>query len=225
MMRSLLLFTLFLSAPAFAGLSSNFGVVSDYVWRGQTQTNHGAAVQGGLDYEHASGFSIGTWASNVYVDSTENQTELDVYASYSYSFNDDFAVSVGGIFYHYTQHPGSDTFESNIGFDFYMFNLSVNHTEEYFGNKSSSMYYVLSTELALLKSQGLSVGLSVGSTTFDKENVVGSEDYIDYKVSLNKTAADYTVGIFYTDTDRETTPTATKPDDHTVGVSAGRSFN
>lgn len=46
-------------------VSANIGVVSNYIWRGVTQTQDGAAVQGGLDYGHASGFYAGVWASNV----------------------------------------------------------------------------------------------------------------------------------------------------------------
>lgn len=58
-----------LSAPASAEdsspFSANIGVVSNYMWRGVTQTQDGPAIQGGLDYNHPSGFYVGTWASNV----------------------------------------------------------------------------------------------------------------------------------------------------------------
>lgn len=58
-----------LGAPAAAEdsspFSANIGVVSNYIWRGVTQTQDGPAVQGGLDYNHPSGFYVGTWASNV----------------------------------------------------------------------------------------------------------------------------------------------------------------
>ncbi|WPL16427.1 hypothetical protein Thiowin_01381 [Thiorhodovibrio winogradskyi] len=46
-------------------LSANIGAVSNYMWRGVTQTGDGAAVQGGVDAAHESGFSAGTWASNI----------------------------------------------------------------------------------------------------------------------------------------------------------------
>jgi uncharacterized protein (TIGR02001 family) len=46
-------------------VSANIGVVSNYIWRGVTQTQDGAAVQGGLDYSNANGFYLGTWASNI----------------------------------------------------------------------------------------------------------------------------------------------------------------
>jgi hypothetical protein len=45
--------------------SANIGAVSNYIWRGVSQTGDGAAVQGGLDVAHESGFYAGTWASNI----------------------------------------------------------------------------------------------------------------------------------------------------------------
>ncbi len=51
------------SAPAFAGATGNVGVFSDYIFRGISQTGGAAAVQGGLDYSHASGLYAGTWIS------------------------------------------------------------------------------------------------------------------------------------------------------------------
>jgi uncharacterized protein (TIGR02001 family) len=45
--------------------TGNVGVVSQYIFRGLSQTNGGPALQGGLDYAHASGFYAGTWLSNI----------------------------------------------------------------------------------------------------------------------------------------------------------------
>lgn len=50
------------SRHAFTG---NLGFVSDYRFRGISQTLRRPAIQGGLDYAHASGLYLGTWASNV----------------------------------------------------------------------------------------------------------------------------------------------------------------
>lgn len=45
--------------------TGNVGFVSQYIFRGLSQTNGGPAIQGGLDYSHASGFYAGTWLSNI----------------------------------------------------------------------------------------------------------------------------------------------------------------
>src|SRR5450759_2863878 len=45
--------------------TGNVGLVSQYIFRGLTQTNGDPAIQGGADYSHASGFYAGTWLSNI----------------------------------------------------------------------------------------------------------------------------------------------------------------
>src|SRR5665811_2385831 len=77
MMKSKLLNSLILAALAVPGVAmaadaapapaviANVGWVSNYVFRGITQTVGKPAVQGGFDYAHSSGFYAGVWGSNV----------------------------------------------------------------------------------------------------------------------------------------------------------------
>ena len=69
---------LLLSGSALAEVTGNIGATSNYLWRGTTQTSNEAAIQGGLDYAHDSGFYAGTWASNVDF-GDETSYELDFY--------------------------------------------------------------------------------------------------------------------------------------------------
>src|SRR5947208_1968347 len=46
-------------------VTGNFGLFSQYIFRGLTQTNRKPALQGGFDYAHASGFYAGIWGSNI----------------------------------------------------------------------------------------------------------------------------------------------------------------
>ncbi len=50
------------SPQTFTG---NISLVSQYVFRGLSQTDGHPALQGGFDYSHASGFYAGTWLSNI----------------------------------------------------------------------------------------------------------------------------------------------------------------
>lgn len=86
-MKKTLLAAAALAALAFAGsasattqlaggtLSYNIGVTNDYVFRGLSQTDGDAALQGGVDYSRGL-FYVGTWASNV----SFADHELDLYA-------------------------------------------------------------------------------------------------------------------------------------------------
>src|SRR3546814_15322462 len=75
------------SAPAFAQdapeeftITGTVGGVSDYRFRGISQTNEDFAVQGSINLNHSSGFYVGTWASNV---DFANSSEVDVYGGYT----------------------------------------------------------------------------------------------------------------------------------------------
>ena len=52
-------------APAPSPFTGNISLVSDYRFRGITQTFEEPALQGGVDYAHASGLYLGNWNSNV----------------------------------------------------------------------------------------------------------------------------------------------------------------
>lgn len=102
------------AAPA-SPFTANVGLVSDYVWRGISQTSHAPAIQGGFDYAHSSGFYAGVWASNVswIVDTATTAggtgsagLELDTYLGFKNTFAEDFSYDVGFIRYNY---PGSYT--------------------------------------------------------------------------------------------------------------------
>ena len=68
-------------------LSGNVSMTSDYLFRGISQTGGDGAIQGGLDYTHASGIYLGTWGSNVgwiedYQGYASGNVEFDLYGGY-----------------------------------------------------------------------------------------------------------------------------------------------
>ena len=65
--------------------SANASMTNNYIWRGLTQSENEAAVQGGIDYAGDSGFYMGTWASNVnYGGGDTFSYEHDIYAGYAF---------------------------------------------------------------------------------------------------------------------------------------------
>jgi uncharacterized protein (TIGR02001 family) len=88
--------------PAPSPVTGNVSLVSDYRFRGISQTYKGPAIQGGVDYAHSSGFYLGNWNSNV----TSNiflggsGIEMDFYGGWKKSFGD-FGLDVGTIYYYY----------------------------------------------------------------------------------------------------------------------------
>ena len=92
--------------PVRAEVSLNIGVASKYLFRGVTQTDDKAAIQGGIDYEAASGFYIGTWASNVDFDGAGY--ELDVYLGFATEFDNGLGLDVGYLYYGYPDASPDD---------------------------------------------------------------------------------------------------------------------
>ena len=94
---------LFAGSAAMAGdFAYNIGVQSDYVWRGVSQNNDQAALQGGIDYKHGL-FYAGTWLSNVDfagANGTHANTEWDLYAGIDPTVGD-WSFNFGAYYYTY----------------------------------------------------------------------------------------------------------------------------
>jgi uncharacterized protein (TIGR02001 family) len=94
-------------------LTGNAGLISDYRFRGFTQTGYKPAFQGGFDLSHSSGFYIGNWNSNVEQGLYRGASlEMDFYGGYKYTFLEDFTADVGYYYYYYPtkRTAGSNTY-------------------------------------------------------------------------------------------------------------------
>jgi uncharacterized protein (TIGR02001 family) len=100
------------TAPAAAAptpehtYTGNATLVSDYRFRGISQTFKLPAVQAGFDYAHSSGFYLGTWASSVSGNMYPNGAglEWDLYGGYKGTISDDLGFDIGLLEYYY---PGA----------------------------------------------------------------------------------------------------------------------
>jgi uncharacterized protein (TIGR02001 family) len=90
--------------PPASPFSFNVGAISDYRYRGISQTRLKPALQGGIDYAHSSGFYLGTWASTIkWVQDSygDAKIELDLYGGYKGEIAKDVAFDVGVLQYVY----------------------------------------------------------------------------------------------------------------------------
>jgi uncharacterized protein (TIGR02001 family) len=227
--------------------TGNLSLTSNYVFRGISQTFDDPAIQGGFDYAHASGFYLGTWASNVSSASYNNASmELDFYGGYNGKINDDFSYNVGLVQYYYpdgksTSGEEYDTLEAYAGVTYKFFNVKYSYTlTDYFGvnannvptgataNGDSDGSWYLEANATFNLPQSVSLGLHVGHQEVENYGIL---DYTDYKVSLAKEFAGFNFGLAYTDTDAKSGPyTVTKGGDTeniadgTFILSVGKTF-
>ena len=99
-----------------AQIVGNTGLTTDYRFRGISQTQNAPAVQGGVDYAHASGFYAGNWNSSVssLVYTNGAGVENDVYAGYKTKVLG-LELDVGSINYFYPRATNntSTNFDTN----------------------------------------------------------------------------------------------------------------
>jgi uncharacterized protein (TIGR02001 family) len=85
-------------------VAANVGYTTDYVFRGISQTNEEAAVQGGVDLTCGK-FYLGTWASSFFGD--RGSTEIDIYGGYK-TTTGPINWDLGFIYYTYPGSFGGD---------------------------------------------------------------------------------------------------------------------
>lgn len=78
-------------------VTGSVGLVSDYRFRGVSQSDKEMAIQGGITINHDSGFYAGTWGSNLSGWGTfgGSNMELDLFAGYKVQLTDAVAVDTG----------------------------------------------------------------------------------------------------------------------------------
>lgn len=184
-----------LAAPSHAGeWSANASMTSNYIWRGLTQTENEAAVQGGIDYSHESGFYVGTWASNVnYGAGDVYSYEHDIYAGFAWETGD-VSWDIGYLYYNYDKEANFDFGEVYASVGYGGFSASINvltntEADEAPGQDfdAGSTYYA-SFDYGFEVGNGVEIGLHAGYHDGDfAEAFNGNEDgYADYNVSISK---------------------------------------
>jgi len=123
MLTSVAVLVLPVTTLAAAESSAYAALTSNYVFRGQTQTKDGAAIQGGYDIKQSkddNGWYAGTFASTV-----SSGIELDLFGGWKGSFGkqNNLGYDVGGIFYKYT--------DSNFSSDITELYAGINYESAY----------------------------------------------------------------------------------------------
>lgn len=188
LVQSLAFAALALSGAAFAQtkapepdytLSYNIGAVTEYRYRGISQSAREPALQGGIDFAHKSGWYVGTWASTIkwIKDSSipgcpcaKGPVEVDVYGGYRGSVNDDVSYDVGGLEYWYPGNTlknitgeNANTFELYGAITYRIFTAKYSHSlTNLFGTPDSKGSGYVDLSAAFDAGNGFSVTPHVG---------------------------------------------------------------
>jgi uncharacterized protein (TIGR02001 family) len=196
--------------------TGNFGIYSQYVFRGLTQTDRKPAFQGGFDVAHVSGVYAGTWGSNISwlhdagVVAHGGSVEWDFYGGYRYAIDDDFGLDGGVLHYDY---PGSyvagatnpDTTELYVAVAWKWASLRYSHAvSNTFGvaDSRNSRYFDLSANCPVTEALTLNAHVgrqqfAGGANGFDNGDTL---DYTDWKLGFSWAVNGWNLGAYYTDT-------------------------
>lgn len=196
-------------------ITGNVAIVSDYRFRGISQTFEQPAIQGGIDYSHASGFYVGNWNSSVSGYSYPNGggIEMDLYGGFRKAFGD-FGIDVGLLQYYYPKAAIAgqkfDTLEAYVAGSWKWLTLKYSLTmTDWFGVNS------ISTGTANGDSQGsgyLELNASyeiapkltlIGHIGQQTVKNYGNLDYTDYKIGATYDLNGWVLGAAYVDTDAD----------------------
>ena len=186
-MKTITLITLFVGALAFitnayASVSGNLGVTTDYLWRGSSQAN-GTSVSGGLDYA-GEGYYAGIWTSSL---GGSGESETDFYVG-----TDINGFDVGLIAYEYSAAGTDLDFqEYYVGYNYQGFDLfyAVNV------DNSDADYFSVSYGLPTII-EGVSSTLTYGdSGAPDAAGNGTAEDYLQLDIAYG----DLTLTVLDTD--------------------------
>jgi uncharacterized protein (TIGR02001 family) len=188
-------------------VSYNVGVITDYCYRGISQSRLEPALQGGFDLAHKNGLYFGVWGSTIKwikdggtiagVDTGSNFLEVDVYGGYKGELTKDVTYDVGLLQYWYPSnnyqaagYVNANTLETYAAVTSGPLTVKYSHAlTDLFGNgapatsrtSNGSGYLDISTSFELTK--GLTLVPHIGRQVVKN---YPEYSYNDYSLALNK---------------------------------------
>jgi uncharacterized protein (TIGR02001 family) len=205
-----------------SGLTANVGAVSDYRFRGISQSFRNSALQAGVDYSHSSGLYVGNWNSTINEGAgfPSAHVEMDFYGGYKKSLGD-FGIDVGAIYYHYPNSNSSDTTTANRlisnPITGNQVRGSIENTEVYVGGSwkwlsakwyyatqnyfsspgtKGTQYFDLSSNVEI--ADGWAWNAHIGTLKLKNGNSARWHgDYMDFKLGVTKDISGFVFGLSY----------------------------
>ena len=175
--------------------SYNVGVVTDYRYRGISQSRLKPALQGGVDYSNPNGLYLGTWLSTIKWTKDAGgggDVEWDLYGGYKGEIVKGLAYDVGGLYYFYPSNKlgnvaglvNANTFEVYGALAFGPVTAKYsNALTNTFGNVNSKNSGYLDLSASFDLGSGFSLAPHIGH-----QEIKGSVgySYTDYSLTLGK---------------------------------------
>ena len=171
-------------------LAFNVGAVSDYRYRGISQTRTYPAVQGGIDLTLPAGFYVGTWASQIkWIDDGGGNAdvEIDLYGGWKGEVTKGLTLDVGALTYQYPSndlHPSANTTETYGALTYDIVTAKYSHSvTNLFGFANSESSWYLEIAATIEGPYGLSITPHAGHQHVEN---LPAASYNDYSLTVSK---------------------------------------
>jgi len=195
-------------------VSGTIAGVSDYRYRGISQTDRNPALQAGLTLNTEAGLYAGVWASNVDFNDNPRDTwgEIDLTLGFSNALSDALSYDVGFTYYAY---PNSDSaglpdynyWETNFGiaYEAGQFGASgkIFYSPDFFGETGDAVYVTAGASYTPATVGWLTFDATLGHQWIENNAGFGTPDYFDWSIGATATWEMLAFGLRYIDTDIE----------------------
>jgi len=210
--------------PPTVTVTGGATAITDYRFRGLTQTNDDPALQGTVNVNHVSGFYAGVWASTIDggpdgstpLLTGYGDAEVDLYAGFTRTLSSGVGFDIGLLYYYYPDAA------SGLNTDFFEPYASVNYTIGPVNAKVGANYawsgqdglnftagsddslYVAGDLAVAIPNSVLTLKAHLGFTngSLGLANPLASDDnYTDWSLTAEMAKAPFKAGISYVDTD------------------------
>ena len=192
-------------------ISGNVQMVTDYAFRGVSQTRESYALQGGLNWNHDSGFFAGFWGSRInFGGGDDSYMEQDYFVGYGGAVGR-LSYDVSAWYFYYPRNGALNYYEyvANAGYDlgFMSLKLGFLYSPDYLAAVDDAIYVSSGFELPLpLELPGglsLTLDANIGLTKA-QDPILSDDDYADWNVGLILgLPRGMNVSLRYVDTDED----------------------
>lgn len=206
---------------AWGPFTAGVTLTSDYRFRGVSQSDRDGAIQGWVQYDHASGFFGNIWASNIDFNdggvftTDDSSVEVDLTVGYNHSFSEQLSAGIKAVYYWYADADplptinDYDYFEAiaSVGYDFGKASLSgeLAWSPDYFGETGDAMSLKGGVSVPLLESFAfmgpLSASGNIGYQWIDDNTLYGTPDYLYYDLGLTAEWEIFAIDVRWVGTD------------------------
>lgn len=186
------------TAAGRVDVEANVTLATDYIWRGQSQTDGAGAIQGGLDITHETGLYIGAWGSNVDSDDFGGASvEFDYYVGFAGDLSENLSYDLQWVSYTFPKNNAINSEELAASLSFHGLSVGAKYTYD----PEVSLYTWAGYDFELPWELGLGFHYGSTDTKAPLNGVDGDERYADWGVTLSRTLLGLDLAVMYSDTD------------------------